>query len=118
LLKQAAFVADSTAPAIWCDREYATRQFVAARRAQLSKHGRRPAFVAGSFHKVCAVNTVYFWPSLDSGIAQVKRVLAPAVRVAIGILPKTRWIALGYPADIFRSRSEERFVRRFGRTVL
>ncbi|HET9537694.1 MAG TPA: methyltransferase domain-containing protein [Mesorhizobium sp.] len=45
-------------------------------------------FEAATFGKVCTVNTVYFWSSLDAGFAEIRRVLAPCGRVVIGFLPK------------------------------
>jgi len=64
-------------------------------------------FGSGSFAKVCTVNTVYFWNSLGAGCAEIHRVLAPGGRVAIGFLPKERMDRMGFPADIFTSRSPD-----------
>ena len=45
-------------------------------------------FESGHFTKVCTVNTVYFWKSLDQPFAEIFRVLAPRGRAVIGFLPK------------------------------
>jgi arsenite methyltransferase len=62
-------------------------------------------FEQASFDKVCTVNTVYFWTSLDAGFAEILRVLKPGGRAAIGFLPKERMDRIGFPADIFTPRA-------------
>jgi len=62
-------------------------------------------FEASSFEKVCTVNTIYFWSSLDAGFAEIRRVLLPGGRVVIGFVPKERMDRMGMPADIFTSRA-------------
>jgi arsenite methyltransferase len=62
-------------------------------------------FVAAAFTRVCTVNTVYFWTSLDTGFAEIHRVLAPSGRAVIGFLPKERMDRLGMPTDIFTTRA-------------
>ena len=64
-------------------------------------------FEASSFGKVCTVNTVYFWNSLDAGFAEMHRVLSPGGRVVVGFLPKERMDRMGMPKDIFTSRAPE-----------
>lgn len=62
---------------------------------------------AESVNKVCTVNTVYFWTSLDAGFAEIRRVLSPGGRVLVGFLPKDRMDKLGMPEDIFTTRSQQ-----------
>jgi SAM-dependent methyltransferase len=62
-------------------------------------------FEAASFAKVCTVNTVYFWKSLDAGFAEIRRVLKPGGRAVIGFYPKERMDRMGMPADIFTLRA-------------
>lgn len=64
-------------------------------------------FAAASFGKVCTVNTVYFWTSLEAGLAEIRRVLMPGGRLVLGFLPKDRMERLGVPADIFTPRAPE-----------
>jgi len=64
-------------------------------------------FGASSFGKVCTVNTVYFWRSLDVGFAEIQRVLSPGGRVVVGFLPKERMDRMGMPSDIFTSRAPD-----------
>ena len=64
-------------------------------------------FEVSSFGKVCTVNTVYFWSSLDAGFSEIHRVLSPGGRVVVGFLPKERMDRLGMPTDIFTSRTPE-----------
>lgn len=65
---------------------------------------------AASFEKVCTVNTVYFWTSLEQGFAEIRRVLLPGGRVVVGFLPKERMDGMGLPADIFHTRTSESVV--------
>ena len=64
-------------------------------------------FDSGYFTKVCTVNTVYFWKSLDLAFAEIFRVLAPRGRAAIGFLPKQWMDRMRMPSDIFTSRTSE-----------
>lgn len=64
-------------------------------------------FEAGAFEKVCTVNTIYFWRSLDAGFKEIHRVLAPSGRVVVGFLPKEWMDRFGHPADIFTSSTSE-----------
>src|SRR5437764_1559224 len=64
-------------------------------------------FEASSFGKVCTVNTIYFWSSLDAGFAEIRRVLLPGGRVVVGFVPKERMDSMGMRADIFTSRAPE-----------
>jgi hypothetical protein len=57
--------------------------------------------------KVCTVNTVYFWKSLETGFTEIRRVLARGGRVVIGFLPKDGMARLNMPADIFTLRAPE-----------
>ena len=67
-------------------------------------------FAAGAFDKACTVNTVYFWPSLEAGFAELARVLRPGGRVVVGFLPKAHMDRLGMPADLFTPRTPEEVI--------
>jgi ubiquinone/menaquinone biosynthesis C-methylase UbiE len=67
-------------------------------------------FGASSFGKVCTVNTVYFWSSLDAGFAEIHRVLSPGGRVVVGFLPKERMDRVGMPRDIFTLRAPDEVI--------
>lgn len=41
-------------------------------------------FDAGRFDCACSVNTVYFWPDLHRGLAELARVLRPGGRLVLG----------------------------------
>ena len=45
-------------------------------------------FEGSSFQKACTVNTVYFWRSLDAGVAEIYRVLSPGGCLVLGFLPR------------------------------
>ena len=64
-------------------------------------------FGPGSFSKAQTVNTIYFWDSLDAGFAEIRRVLAPQGRLAIGFLPKERMQRMRLPPDVFTLRAPE-----------
>lgn len=58
-----------------------------------------------TFDKVLTANTVYFWSSLELGLQEIRRVLAPSGRLVIGFTPKVRMDRMNLPEDIFTSRS-------------
>jgi len=62
---------------------------------------------AASFDKVCTVNTIYFWESLDAGFVEIRRVLRPGGLAVIGFLPKEHMDRMGMPSDIFTTRSSD-----------
>lgn len=64
-------------------------------------------FKTATFEKVCTVNTVYFWSSLDTGFAEIYRVLSPGGRVIVGFLPKEHMDRGNFPADVFTLRAPE-----------
>lgn len=45
-------------------------------------------FDDGAFDTVFGVNVVYFWPDLDGALAEIRRVLAPAGTIVLGVRPK------------------------------
>jgi arsenite methyltransferase len=62
-------------------------------------------FNSSSFEKAFTVNTVYFWRSLDTGLREIHRVLAPGGHLVMGFLPKEWMDRLKLPADIFTSQT-------------
>src|SRR6266536_6199366 len=40
-------------------------------------------FPPASFTKACTVNSIYFWPSLEAGFSEIRRVLAPGGRLVV-----------------------------------
>lgn len=58
-----------------------------------------------SFGKVYTVNTVYFWPSLGAAFSEIYRVLVPGGRIVVGFLPKEHMDKMGFPTDIFTTRT-------------
>ena len=73
-------------------------------------------FGAASFAKVCTVNTIYFWKSLEAGFKEIHRVLSPEGRVVIGFLPKERMDLMGLPPDIFTMRAPDDVVAALNKT--
>jgi arsenite methyltransferase len=64
-------------------------------------------FAEASFDKALTVNTIYFWASLDDGLAEIARVLRRDGRIALGFLPKARMDRMNFPPDIFTPRKPE-----------
>lgn len=64
-------------------------------------------FDTASFGKVCTVNTIYFWKSLETGFAEIRRVLTQDGRLVVGFLPKDRMKRRGMPTDIFMLREPD-----------
>lgn len=62
---------------------------------------------SASFDKAMTVNTVYFWTSLEAGLDELRRVLAPGGRLVIGFVPKARMDRMNMPPDIFTPREPE-----------
>jgi arsenite methyltransferase len=61
------------------------RRFVDAGRLQLEHANvERIPFGAATFDRACTVNTTYFWPDLEAGLAELHRVLRPGGRLVIG----------------------------------
>ena len=69
-----------------------------------------------AFNKVLTVNTVYFWPSLELGMSEIRRVLAPSGRGVLGFTPLERMDRMNLPGDIFTSRSAEAIENALQRT--
>lgn len=46
------------------------------------------AFPTENFDRVLTCQTVYFWPDVAAGLAEIKRVLAPGGRLAVAMMPK------------------------------
>lgn len=109
LITGAGFIAgvDRSADAVsWATSRYANA--VAAGHADF-REGSVEAlpYESAAFGKVCTVNTVYFWKSLEAGFTEIRRVLARGGRVVVGFLPKDRMARLNMPADIFTLRAPE-----------
>ena len=113
LLNAAAFVAgvDRSSDVVnWAQRHFA--KAIKARRAEFRQDNVESLpFEKATFDKVCTVNTVYFWTSLDAGFTEVYRVLKPKGRIAVGFLPKERMDRMGMPKDIFTTRTSNDVIK-------
>ena len=109
LIERAGFVAGIDRSHVMAERAKAMYAgVVAAGRAEF-REGTVEAlpFEVKSFDKVCTVNTIYFWRSLEAGFAEIHRVLTPGGRAVVGFLPKTHMDRMGMPHDIFTARAPE-----------
>lgn len=109
LIERAGFVAGIDRSHVMVERAKARYAgVVAAGRAEF-REGTVEAlpFEAASFDKICTVNTIYFWRSLEAGFAEIHRVLTPGGRAVVGFLPKTHMDRMGMPRDIFTARAPE-----------
>ena len=109
LIERAGFVAGIDRSHVMAERAKARyAEVVAAGRAEF-REGTVEAlpFEAASFDKICTVNTIYFWRSLEAGFAEIHRVLTPGGRAVVGFLPKIHMDRMGMPRDIFTARAPE-----------
>jgi ubiquinone/menaquinone biosynthesis C-methylase UbiE len=107
LLDAAAFVAglDRSSEVIgWAKRRF-SKQIRSGRADFRQGSVESLPFGAAAFDKVCTVNTVYFWTSLEAGFSEIHRVLKPGGRIVVGFLPKERMDRMGMPEDIFTTRA-------------
>jgi len=118
LIDEAAFVAgvDRSRDVVdWARRRFS--KSIAAGRAEFRQgHVEALPYETAAFDKVCTVNTVYFWKSLDEGFAEIHRVLKPLGRIAVGFLPKKRMARLNMPEDIFTARTPREVIEALERT--
>jgi SAM-dependent methyltransferase len=64
-------------------------------------------YPAARFTKACSVNTVYFWPSLFSGLTELARVLRPGGRLVLGFASDERMRRAGFHEHGFALYSPE-----------
>src|SRR5512143_1901431 len=88
LLDAAAFVAglDRSSEVIgWAKRRF-SKQIRSGRADFRQGSVESLPFSTDDFDKVCTVNTVYFWTSLEAGFSEIHRVLKPGGRIVVGFL--------------------------------
>ena len=109
LIERAGFVAGIDRSHLMVERAKARYADVVATGRAEFREGTVEAlpFEAASFDKICTVNTIYFWRSLEAGFAAIHRVLTPGGRAAVGFLPKPHMDRMGMPRDIFTTRALE-----------
>jgi len=107
LLNSSAFVAglDRSSDVIASAKRRFAKQITSGRADFHQGNVESLPFGAAIFDKVCTVNTVYFWTSLEAGFSEIYRVLRPRGRIAVGFLPKERMDRMGMPDDIFTTRA-------------
>jgi ubiquinone/menaquinone biosynthesis C-methylase UbiE len=113
------FIMASAGHVIGLDRSAAMVQRAQAKFAEAVSAGRAEfregrvealPFGPATFGKACTINTIYFWPSLPAGFAELHRVLVPGGRLVVGFLPKEWMDQGGYPPDIFTSRTPDEVI--------
>lgn len=67
-------------------------------------------FQPATFDRVCTVNTVYFWRSLDAGFAEIRRIMKPGARLVVGFASKEKLESMGVPRDVFTPRSSQELI--------
>ena len=68
-------------------------------------------FEAGRFDCACSVNTVYFWPDLHRGLAELARVLRPGGRLVLRFGSDVTMRRAGYETHGFSLYSVEEIER-------
>ena len=67
-------------------------------------------FDAGRFDCACSVNTIYFWPDLHRGLAELARVLRPGGRLVLGFGSDEALRRAGYEERGFSLYTAEQIV--------
>jgi len=65
------------------------------------------AFSAATFNRVLTCQTIYFWPDVAAGLAELHRVLAPGGRLAVAMMPKALQQRFGFVARGYTLISHE-----------
>lgn len=60
-----------------------------------------------AFDAAMTVHTVYFWPDLDRGLVELRRVLAPGGRLVIGFRPRERGLPRRFDPQVYRGPSTD-----------
>ncbi len=61
----------------------------------------------GAFDFVMTVNTMYFWTNVQSGLSEIKRILAPGGLFVSSCVPKKMLANIGFPDMGFRTEEPE-----------
>jgi ubiquinone/menaquinone biosynthesis C-methylase UbiE len=109
LLSTAAFVAgiDRSHHVIGWARGHFAKAIEIGRAEFRQGHVESLPFKEAAFDKVCTVNTIYFWTSLDVGFAEIYRVLKSGGRAIVAFLPKEKMDRMRMPTDIFTTRAPD-----------
>ncbi len=70
-------------------------------------------FGDAQFDKACSVNTVYFWPDLAAGLAELRRVLRPNGRLVLGYVSAADIARVGLDRHGFALHSTEALTAAF-----
>ena len=62
-----------------------------------------------SFDFVMTVNTMYFWPDVLTGLAEIKRVLAPGGKFVTSCVPRNMLASLGFGDMGYRTEEPEHY---------
>ncbi|HEV2735315.1 MAG TPA: class I SAM-dependent methyltransferase [Longimicrobiaceae bacterium] len=74
-------------------------------------------FPAGAFSAVCSVNTLYFWPDVERGLAECRQVLAPGGRLVLCFTDRAdleRWPGHRHGFNLYEVADVERHLRGAG----
>lgn len=71
---------------------------------------RRLPFADNSFHKLCSVNTLYFWEQPEKYLREMLRVLKPQGKIVIGFRDDQQTSRLNFNEEIFSSYSQAEVV--------
>jgi ubiquinone/menaquinone biosynthesis C-methylase UbiE len=76
-------------------------------------------YASESFDAICTANTLYFWKDVPTDLAEIKRVLKPGGRLALGIRSRSKMVSMPFTAygfTMYEPSEVEQLLRDHGFT--
>jgi ubiquinone/menaquinone biosynthesis C-methylase UbiE len=91
-------------------RRHLRREIAAGRAHVDAGDAARIPHADGSFDKAFSVNTLYFWPRLDAGLRELRRVLRPGGELLLVFRERDPAAVAELPASVYTLRSADEVV--------